>query len=69
MNHMNNASHCKCSHHKVGAVLIVLFGLTFLLGAMGVVSGMFVSYAWPILLIVLGLTKLMGGSCGCYAKA
>jgi hypothetical protein len=68
MNHMNTAGHCKCPHHKVGAVLIVLFGLTFLLGTMGVLSGMFVAYAWPVLIIIFGLTRLMGGSCSCYTK-
>lgn len=69
MNHMNPSSHCKCPHHKVGAVLVVLFGLTFLLETMGVVSGMFVSYAWPVLVILFGLAKLKSGSCSCYAKS
>ncbi len=69
MNHMNTTGHCRCPHHKSGALIIILFGLTFLLGTMGIVSGMFVSYTWPLLLIVFGVTRLIGGSCRCYTKA
>lgn len=69
MNHMNNAEHCKCSHHKVGAILIIVIGLTFLLGVMNVLSPMVVAYAWPILVIVFGVTRLMGGSCKCYMRS
>lgn len=66
---MNPAGHCTCPHHKFGAILIILFGLTFLLGTMGVLSGMFVSYAWPVLVILFGLARLMGGSCKCYTRS
>ncbi|MDB5189236.1 MAG: hypothetical protein JWL82_193 [Parcubacteria group bacterium] len=69
MNHMNNAGACTCPHHKSGAIIIILLGLTFLLGTMGVLSSMIVGYALPVLVILLGITKLMGGSCKCYAKA
>jgi hypothetical protein len=69
MNHMNQAPHCGCPHHKTGAILIILFGLTFLLGMMNVLSPMFVGYTWPVLIIVFGLTRLMGGSCKCYMRS
>lgn len=69
MNHMNTMGHCTCPHHKTGAIIIILLGLTFLLGTMGVLSGVAVSYAWPILVIIFGVTRLIGGSCRCYAKA
>ncbi len=57
------ASKCKC--HKVGPLLIVLIGVTFLLGALGYVSQETVAIVWPILLIVLGLKKMCGGMCKC----
>jgi hypothetical protein len=69
MNHMNNAAHCNCPHHKIGAILIILFGLTLLLGTMGTLSPLFVSYAVPVLFIVYGITRLMGGSCKCYKNS
>jgi hypothetical protein len=56
---------CKCPHHKVIPVLIVLFGLTFLLGALGVISGNTVSIIWPSLIILGGLMKLTKGMCKC----
>jgi hypothetical protein len=56
---------CKCGHHKVIPVLIILLGLTFLLQAFGVVGWYFVSVTWPILLIIAGIVKLAGRSCGC----
>ena len=57
---------CKC--HKVGPLLIVLIGVTFLLGALGYVSASMVAIVWPILLIILGLKKMCGGMCKCCAK-
>lgn len=69
MNHMNPVEHCKCPHHKSGAFLVILLGLVFLLGTMGVLSGMTVAYSWPVILIAFGVTRLMGGSCKCYMKS
>lgn len=56
---------CPCPHHKVVPFLIVLIGLTFLLRALDVLSVSFVSVAWPILLILIGLNKLARGMCKC----
>ncbi len=56
---------CGCMHHKATPVLIVLIGLTFLLGALDVLSVGFVAKAWPTLLIILGVMKLCGGMCRC----
>jgi hypothetical protein len=58
---------CKCLHHSVVPVLVVLFGLTFLLQALGVVTMQFAMLAWPVLVIVGGLTKLTTkwGMCKC----
>ncbi len=69
MNHMNSAAACSCVHHKVVPVLIVLLGLTFLLQACNVLTVAFVTIAWPILVIVIGLVKLKSGSCRCYKHA
>lgn len=46
--------------------MIILIGLTFLLGAFGVISPMMVAVVWPVLLIIAGVTKL--GGCKCCAK-
>ena len=58
---------CKCPHHKVMPVLIVLFGLTFLLGNMGVLTWMAVGWIWPVLIIIAGAKKLAmkSGMCKC----
>jgi len=58
---------CKCPHHKTMPVLVILFGLTFLLGAWDVVSERFVMIVWPIIVIVAGAMKLAdkSGMCKC----
>ncbi len=56
---------CKCPHHKMVPLGIVLIGLSFLLEAWGVVSQGFLNTAWPIILIVIGIMKMCGGSCKC----
>ena len=50
-------------------MLVFLFGLVFLLGSMGVLSGMTVAYTWPVLIMIFGATRFMGGSCKCYMKS
>lgn len=58
---------CKCPHHSVVSVLVVLFGLVFLLGFWGVMSWDTVNMIWPILVIAGGLMKLgeKWGMCKC----
>ena len=56
---------CPCPHHKIAPLAIVLIGLSFLLQAMGYMSAASVATVWPILLIVIGLMKMMGGACKC----
>jgi len=56
---------CGCPHHKAGPLLIVLIGVTFLLGALGYITANAVAVTWPILLILLGGMKLSRGMCGC----
>jgi hypothetical protein len=65
---MNTASACRCGHHKIFPVVIVLFGLLFLLEHFGVFTAEFTSVAWPVLVILGGLVKLKSGSCKCYTQ-
>ena len=62
---MNEATKCKCPCHKMVSVFIVLIGLTFLLGAFGVLSAKTVSIVWPALLILAGLQTLCKDVCKC----
>ncbi len=56
---------CKCSHHKMGPVLVILFGLLFLGGTLGWWGSNVVNLGWPVLVIIAGLTKLCAGWCKC----
>jgi 4-hydroxybenzoate polyprenyltransferase len=56
---------CNCTHHKMTPLFIILIGLVFLLGATGSFSAHAVDIIWPILLILLSITKWAGNSCKC----
>ena len=56
---------CNCPHHKAIPVCIMLIAITFLLGAWGILSEGAVSVIWPVLLLVIGGTKLMKNKCTC----
>ena len=58
---------CKCPHHKVTPILIILLGVLFLLGALNILTSSFVMIVWPIILIALGAQKLAEktGMCKC----
>ena len=56
---------CKCFHHMIVPMCIILIGLAFLLQSLDLVSAMFVNYSWPVLLIVIGLMKMLGSGCAC----
>lgn len=60
-------SPCKCTHHKVLPVLVILFGLTFLLEGLGVITSSFAMIVWPVLVIAGGVMKLVSstGMCKC----
>jgi len=59
---------CTCFHHMIVPLCILLIGLVFLLQTLDVLSAMFVGFTWPILLIVIGLTKIFGSGCKCCGK-
>lgn len=65
----NTGRTCQCKHHSFVPGLVVLFGLTFLLEAFGSLSAGTVSVIWPILVILAGILKMTGRSCGCCKKA
>ena len=56
---------CGCMHHKAMPILVILFGLAFLLGSLNIITWSFVDIAWPILVIIAGFVKL--NTCGCCA--
>lgn len=57
--------YCPCPHHKVKPVCILLIGLAFLFAKLGWLPMETVSWIWPILLVVIGGTKLFSGKCKC----
>jgi len=56
---------CSCPHHKVVPFGIVLIGLSALLTTLGMVSAGTNAVVWPVLLILIGLTKAFGKGCKC----
>ncbi|HSX24690.1 MAG TPA: hypothetical protein VLG69_01865 [Candidatus Andersenbacteria bacterium] len=56
---------CNCPHHKAVPVCIILIALTFLLGTWGVLGESAVAVIWPVLLLIIGGTKLMASKCSC----
>ena len=56
---------CACPHHKMPGVLLAVFGLVFLLGNLNILTSAAVSFAWPIVVILGGLMKMMSGKCKC----
>jgi hypothetical protein len=65
-NNTNNNAPCKCGGKKMFSILVVLFGLTFLLQTLGVLTPYGVGIIWPILVIIAGVTKMC--RCGCHHK-
>ncbi len=63
-----NCSGCGCPCHRTVGVLIVLFGLTFLLGHLDIIPSNIVGIIWPSLIILGGLKKTFKGMCKCCDK-
>lgn len=63
-NNQDMSKMCKCNHHKMFSWLVVLFGLTFLLGDLNVLTAGAVSVIWPVLIIIAGVGKM----CKCCHK-
>lgn len=43
----------------IGAIVLIVIGVLFLLGQLDILSGRILEYAWPVLLIVLGLWMMI----------
>ena len=58
---------CKCKHHKVIPFLMVVFGVSFFMGFLGITSWDAVNLIWPVLVIIAGIIKFgdMSGMCHC----
>ncbi len=58
---------CDCSHHGVMPTIVITFGLVFLLQAWGLLEAVAVSIAWPFIIILAGVVKLIERShmCDC----
>ncbi len=59
------SSRCGCWHHQAMGILLVLLGLTFLMGALNVIDGETVNVIWPVIVVIAGLKKLFAGMCKC----
>ena len=55
---------CKCGHHVIGPIAIILIGLAFLFSNLGWITGSVLGIIWPILIIIWGAGKL----CKCCGK-
>ena len=53
---------CKCAHHKVVPVCIALIGLAVLLMKLDVYASI-MGLIWPVLLVVIGGTKMVECEC------
>jgi len=61
---------CKCPHHSMVPLLIMLIGFTFFAGAVNILNAQTVTIGWSILLMMIGAMKMMQkqGVCKCCSK-
>ena len=63
---MDSSKHnCKCPCHSAIGIFVILFGLTFLLKALNVLSDQIVNIIWPTIIILAGGKKMLAGMCKC----
>lgn len=65
---MQNMKSCRCPHHSLTAIFLVLLGLTLVLGNAGVIAEHTASIIWPVFLALIGLQMLVGRRCKCCSK-
>ncbi len=64
---MQNMKSCRCPHHSMTAIFLVLLALTIFLGNAGVIAEHTASMIWPVFLGLIGLQKVFGRRCKCCA--
>lgn len=62
---MQNMKSCRCPHHSMAGIFLVLIALTFFLGNYGIIEEHTASIIWPIFLGLLGLQKAFSRRCKC----
>lgn len=62
---MEQSGNCSCTHHMTTPVLVILFALIFLFGALGYISEQTVAISWPIIVGLAGILKLIERKCNC----
>lgn len=65
---MQNMKSCRCPHHSLSAIFLVLLALTLVLGNAGVIAEHTASMIWPIFLALIGLQMLVTRRCKCCSK-
>ena len=63
-----HGSKCGCPCHSAMGVFVILFGLTFLLQNLNVISESTAHVVWPSIIILAGLKKTFKGLCKCCHK-
>jgi hypothetical protein len=56
---------CSCPCHNMIGVFVFLFGLTFLLRALDVLSNHAAAIIWPIIVMLAGLKTIFRRMCKC----
>ena len=56
---------CCCPCHYMIGLLVVAFGLTFLLRTLEVITYHTAGIIWPIIVILAGLKTIFGSMCKC----
>ena len=56
---------CSCACHRMTGLFIALIGLTFLLGALDVLSARLVGILWPLLVLLTGIQIVFRNKCKC----
>ena len=59
---------CACPCHKMAGILVALFGLNFLLKALGVYDDHISNIVWPALIMAGGLSHSCKWLCKCCSK-
>ncbi len=65
----SNGKKCCCPCHKMIGIFVILFGLTFLLKNLGVISDHTAAIAWPVIIILAGLKRMAKSMCKCCPEA